>query len=164
MRQRGHTFDAGLDLVLPDLGAAKGVATVSEPQELVTEATYFDTLDRRLAAVSVTVRRQTGDHGAGWLLELPTAVDPDDTHELRIGLGRAVRTVPRRFRTTLAGLVGDRALAASATTTTRRTVRHLLDEHDRVLATVTDDRVDAVRLGPVTTRTGRPSPPGVRSR
>jgi CHAD domain-containing protein len=56
--------------------------------------------------------------------------------------------VPRRFRTTLAGLVGDRALTTSATTTTRRTVRHLLDEHDRVLATVTDDRVDAVRLGP----------------
>ena len=148
MRQRGHTYDADLDLVLPDLGAAKGVATVSEPQELVTEATYFDTPDRRLAAVSVTVRRQTGDEGAGWLLELPTAVDPDDAHELRIGLGRAVRTVPRRFRSTLAGLVGDRALAATATTTTRRTVRHLLDEDDRVLASVTDDRVDAVRLGP----------------
>ena len=149
MGQRGHTFDAGLDLVLPDLGAPKGVATISEPQELVTEATYFDTLDRRLAAVSVTVRRQTGDPGAGWLLELPTAVGPDDTHELRIGLGRAVRTVPRRFRTTLAGLVGDRALAATATTTARRTVRLLLDEDERVLASFTDDRVDAVRLGPV---------------
>ena len=79
MRQRRHTYDADLDLVLPDVGATRGVATVSEPQVLVTEATYFDTLDRRLAAVSVTVRRQTGDPGAGWLLELPNALDPDDT-------------------------------------------------------------------------------------
>jgi CHAD domain-containing protein len=147
MRERKRTFDADLDLALPDLGATKGVASVSEDQELVTEATYFDTPDRRLAAVSVTVRRQTGDRGAGWRLDLPTAVDQADRHELCIGLGRAVRTVPRRFRTTLAGLVGDRTLAATAATTTRRTVRHLLDGDDRVLASVTDDRVDAVRLG-----------------
>ena len=157
MRERDQTYDADLDLVLPDLGAAKVVASVGEPQELVTGATYFDTPDRRLAAVWVTVRRQTGDHGAGWCLDLPTAVDAGGTHELHLGLGRAVRTVPRRFRTTLAGLVGDRTLAATATTTTRRTVRHLLDEDDRVLAFVTDDRVDAVRLGP----TGEADPPAL---
>ena len=148
MREPEHAYAADLDLALPDLEVSKVVASVSEPQELATEATYFDTTDRRLAAVSVTVRRQTGDEGAGWRLDLPTAVDPDDRHELRIGLGRAVRTVPRRFRTTLAGLVGDDTLTATATTTTRRTVRHLLDGDDRVLASITDDRVDAVRIGP----------------
>ena len=66
MREREHTYDADLDLVLPDLHVAKVVVSVSEPQELVTDAAYFDTPDRRLAAVAVTVRRQTGDHGAGW--------------------------------------------------------------------------------------------------
>ena len=148
MRKPEHAYAADLDLALPALDVSKVVASVTEPQERVTEATYFDTTDRRLAAASVTVRRQTGDAGDGWRLDLPAPVEPDGRHELRIGLGRAVRTVPRRFRTTLAGLVGDGTLTATATTTTRRTVRHLLDRDGRVLASVTDDRVDAVRIAP----------------
>src|SRR5829696_2942959 len=118
MLERERKYDADPDLVLPDLTGIHGVARVTEPQEHLLEATYFDTPDHRLAAVGVTVRRRTGGEDEGWHLKLPSAEEADARHELRIGLGRAVRTVPKRFRTTVDGLVGDQELSAVATVTT----------------------------------------------
>ena len=54
--------------------------------------------------------------------------------------------MPKRFRTTVAGLVGDQELSAVATVTTRRIVRRLVEEDGRVLAEVADDHVEAIRL------------------
>ena len=141
MLEREHKYAADVDVILPDLTGIKGVARVTEPRKHLLEATYFDTPDRRLAAVGVSLRRQTGGND-GWHLQLPSAVDPEARHQLRIPLGRAVRTVPKRFRTTVQGLAGDQTLSAVATVRTRRTVWQLLDEDDRVLAEVADDHVD----------------------
>ena len=144
MLEREVKYDADTDLVLPDLTGTKGIARVTDPVERTLEATYFDTPDHRLAAVGVSLRRRTGGDDDGWHLKLPAAVDPEARHELRIPLGRAVHTVPKRFRTTVAGLVGEQALAAVATVTTRRTARLLVSEDGRVLAEVADDHVEAV--------------------
>jgi CHAD domain-containing protein len=146
MLESEHKYDADVDLVLPDLNGIKGVADVGEPREQLLEATYFDTPDHRLAAVGASVRRRTGGDDAGWHLKLPAAEDPDSRHELRIALSRALHMVPKRFRTTVAGLVGDQELSPVATVTTRRIVRRLVDEEGRVLVEVADDNVDAVRV------------------
>ena len=110
----------------------------------------------------MSLRRRTGGDDAGWHLTLPSAVDPDARHELRIPLGRAVHTVPKRFRTTVQGLAGAEGLSAVATVSTRRTVWQLLDDDDRVLAEVADDHVDALPVA-LAGSTGRRSP-GARSR
>ena len=149
MLEREHKYDVDDDVVLPALTGIKGVARVTEPREHLLEATYFDTPDHRLAAVGVSLRRRTGGDDDGWHLKLPSAVDPEARHELRIPLGRAIRTVPKRFRTTVQGLAGAQALSAVATVSTRRTVWQLLDEDDGVLVEVADDHVDgrAVHVG-----------------
>jgi CHAD domain-containing protein len=144
MLEREHKYDVGTGFVLPDLSDVDGVAEVTEAAELTLEATYFDTPDHRLAAAGVSLRRRTGGEDDGWHLKLPSAVEPGARHELRIGLGRAVRTVPKRFRSTVAGLSGGQDLSAVATIRTRRTVRRLLGEEGEVLAEVADDAVEAV--------------------
>lgn len=139
-------YDADDSLVVPDLADVAGVASVSEPVEHVLDATYFDTDDHRLIAFGVTVRRRVGGSDEGWHLKLPSA-DDDERHELRLPLARATHTVPRHFRTIVAGLAGGAELVPVARLTTHRTVRELRDEGARVLAEVVDDRVEARATG-----------------
>jgi inorganic triphosphatase YgiF len=136
-------YEAGDDFGVPDLMSVPGVATVTDPLEQVLTASYFDTPDHRLSGWGVTLRRRAGGIDDGWHLKLPSAVEDGERHEIRLALGRAVRTVPKRFRTTLAGLVGEQELVHVATITNHRTVRRLLDEADLVLAEVVDDHVEA---------------------
>ena len=154
MRQRGHTYDADLDLVLPDLGGGEGRGGGQRATAAVTRG---DVLRHPRSSTgggrgdgASTDRRPRGRLA-------PRPADRRGPRHARAahrpGTGRAHGA--QRFRTTLAGLVGDSTLAAAATTTTRRTVRHLLGEDDRVLASVADDRVDGVRLGDA--RRGRPA-------
>jgi CHAD domain-containing protein len=138
-------YDAELEFDLPDLTGTEGAAGVAEPVELTLEATYFDTPDHRLASAGVTLRRRTGGEDDGWHLKLPAAVDEEARHELRMALGQAVTTVPKRFRTTVTALAGDQELSPVATVTTRRVVRRLLDEDGRVLAEIAEDHVEAAR-------------------
>src|SRR5215217_320751 len=126
MLEKEHKYDVGTSFDFPDLSGVDGVAEVSDASRQTLEATYFDTPDHRLSAFGVSLRRRTGGDDDGWHLKLPSAVEPDARDELRIGLGRAVRTVPMRLRETVAGLTGAQDLSPVATITTRRTVRHLL--------------------------------------
>ncbi len=148
MPEKEITYDAPSDLVAPDLGGIEGVAGVAGPRELRLEATYFDTPDHRLEALGISVRRRQGGADEGWHLTLPSALDPSARHELQLGLGRAVRTVPKRFRTTLSGVAGGQPLVPVAVLTTQRGVRTLLAEDGRVLAELADDRVEGVLLPP----------------
>src|SRR4051812_24365268 len=128
MLEQERKYEADESLVLPDLTGTKGVHRVTEPVQRTLQATYFDTPDHRLARVGVSLRRRTGGDDDGWHLKLPTADDPEVRHELRIGLGGAVHTVPARFRRTVSALVGDQELAPVATVTTRRTTRELVKD------------------------------------
>lgn len=140
-------YEAADDLVVPDLASVSGVTSVTEPVQQVLTAVYFDTHDRCLATWGVTVRRRVGGSDEGWHLKLPSAVEQGDRHEIHLPLARAKHTVPKRFRTALAGLVGDQDLVLVATLVTHRTQRALLDDRGRVLAEVVDDRVEARPAG-----------------
>ncbi|WP_432476134.1 CHAD domain-containing protein [Nocardioides sp. GXQ0305] len=143
MLEREFKYDVDGDYALPDLAGVEGVAAVDPAVETALEATYFDTPDHRLSAAGVTLRRRTGGADEGWHLKLPSAEEPEARHELRLGVGRAVRTVPKPFRSTLSGLTGDQPLGPVATVATRRTVRQLRDDQGAVLVEVADDAVEA---------------------
>lgn len=143
MLEREQKYDVDPGFSFPDLAQVKGVSMVADGVEETLEAIYFDTADHRLASAGVTLRRRTGGHDDGWHLKLPSAEDPDSRHEVRVGLGRATRTVPKRLRSTAAGLVGSQPLDVVATIRTHRTTYRVLDDSAAVLAEIADDTVDA---------------------
>lgn len=107
-------------------------------------ATYFDTDDLRLAALGFTLRRRTGGDDAGWHLKVPAGGDARS--EVRLPVGRSVRTVPDALRRMVRIHVGNAELRPVAEILTRRTVRRLVDPTGQVMAEVADDRVTARRL------------------
>jgi inorganic triphosphatase YgiF len=131
------------DFAVPDLGGIRRVVGVSEPEEYLLEATYFDTADLRLARARHTLRRRTGGPDAGWHLKRPAG---SDREEIRLPLGRATRTVPADIRPMTAAITRGRALVPVARLTTRRSTVRLLDRDGQVLAEISDDHVSAVAL------------------
>jgi CHAD domain-containing protein len=144
VREVERKYDVGPAFRLPDLARLPGVRAVSAPHEQELAATYFDTADLRLAARSVTLRRRTGGEDAGWHLKLPVAEGVRD--EVRLPLGRAVRTPPRELRDRVAAHVRGAALVPVTALATRRVVYRLLGEDGAVLAEVADDTVTATAL------------------
>ncbi|MGW6910933.1 CYTH and CHAD domain-containing protein [Streptomyces sp. NPDC054940] len=126
---------------LPDLTGVAGVATVIDKGVAQLDATYYDTVDERLAASSVTLRRRTGGSDAGWHLKFP--VSPGVRDEIQAPLSDSL---PR----TLAGLVRSRVRDAELVPLVRlrsdRDVRDLVDAEGKLLAEVSVDAVQAERL------------------
>ncbi|WP_328503153.1 CYTH and CHAD domain-containing protein [Streptomyces sp. NBC_00457] len=126
---------------LPDLTGVAGVAAVMDKGVAELDATYYDTVDTRLAAASITLRRRTGGSDAGWHLKFP--VGPGVRDEIQAPLSD---TLPR----TLAGLVRSRVRDSDLVPVVRlrsaRDVRDLLDADGRLLAEVSVDAVRAERL------------------
>ncbi|MFI6008816.1 CHAD domain-containing protein [Streptomyces sp. NPDC051243] len=126
---------------LPDLTGVAGVAAVIDKGVAQLDATYYDTVDERLAASSLTLRRRTGGSDAGWHLKFP--VGPGIRDEIQAPLSDEL---PR----TLAGLVRSRVRDTELVPVVRlrsdRDVRDLVDADGRVLAEVSVDAVLAERL------------------
>jgi CHAD domain-containing protein len=148
---------AGDGFELPPLAELLGGAD-GEPDATVTplaegelvqqrlSATDFDTVDQRLAAAGLTLRRRTGGEDAGWHLKIP--VGQDERSEVRLPLGRGTRTVPATLERMVWAHSRGAALRPIAEILTQRTVRRLVDVTGHVLAEVADDRVTARRLLP----------------
>jgi CHAD domain-containing protein len=147
-------LDVGTATVLPTLIGVDGVATMGQPVEQQLQATYFDTADLDLARHGVTLRRRTGGDDAGWHLKLPRGTDTRT--EVRLPLGRAVKTVPQGLLTLVRVWVRDRRLEPVARVSTRRLEHSLLGEGGAELAHVCDDQVRTERLqGPACNRDWR---------
>ena len=136
------------ELLRTDDGATPvdGGAPVAEgePVQHQLAATYFDTVDLRLAAAGLTLRRRTGGEDAGWHLKVPAAAGA--RAEVRLPLGRATRTVPEPLRRMVRVHSRGALLRPVAEISTDRTVRRVVDATGLVLAEVADDRVTARRL------------------
>lgn len=147
-------------------GSSRAATPVAEgdPVRLKLSATYFDTSDLRLAAAGLTLRRRTGGEDAGWHLKVPAGADARS--EVRLPLGRAVRTVPAALQQMVWVHSRGATLQPVAEIVTDRSVRRLVDATGHVLVEIADDRVTARRLMP-TDGLGMPPgrrPPGARSR
>ena len=132
---------AGDAAELPDLTRVPGVAAVVDKGVADLDAVYYDTVDERLAASKLTLRRRTGGDDAGWHLKIPVSDGVrDEIHAPLSG------TVPR----TLSGLVRSRIRDAELVPVVRllsaRDVRHLVDADGALLAEVSIDKVRAERL------------------
>jgi CHAD domain-containing protein len=79
----GRAAAAALDAVKSMTGVA-GVAAVSQQDEEILDAIYYDTEDLRLIRAGVTLRQRTGGEDAGWHLKLPVGADTRD--EIRLPL------------------------------------------------------------------------------
>jgi CHAD domain-containing protein len=145
-------LDVAEEVELPPLDVVvgtAGVASVSDPEDIELEATYFDTEDLALAAAGVSMRRRVGGADEGWHMKLRTK---DARREVHLPLSRAKRNPPKAFRDTVQILVGDRPTGPVTVLRTHRRVYRLLDEQGAVLAEVCDDRVSASNpLPPVRT-------------
>ena len=139
-------FEPGPDFRLPDLSTVSGVATVGEPHVHDLDATYFDTVDLRLARNKITLRRRTGGDDAGWHLKRPRT--DGDRDELHAPLGRSRTAVPAALRRPVEVHLRGAELVPVVRLGTMRTVRHLLDADGTVLAEVAQDEVSASTPSP----------------
>ncbi len=117
-------FDVEETFVLPDLSGVPGVASVGAPVVHDLDASYYDTVDLRLARAKITLRRRTGGTDAGWHLKLPAAAGA--RRELHSPLGRAVKAPPRAVLLPVLGVVRRAPAGQVATLATRRPVTPLL--------------------------------------
>lgn len=140
-------YEAPSDASLPDLAEITGVAT--GPEEFDLAATYFDTPDYRLARAGVTLRRRTGGEDEGWHLKLPAG--GDSRQELRVPLGRAVKTPPKDLSTLVQAHTRGTTLTPIAEIRTNRRRWQLTNTTGDLLAEVVDDVVTAQTLGSSTT-------------
>ncbi|MEU0436619.1 CYTH and CHAD domain-containing protein [Streptomyces sp. NPDC006290] len=129
------------DTELPDLSGVPGVAGVVDKGVADLDATYYDTPDQRLAAASLTLRRRTGGHDAGWHLKLPVSEGVRD--EIQAPLSD---TVPRALSGLVRSRVRDAELVPLVRLRSARDIRHLVDDSGALLAEVSLDRVRAERL------------------
>ncbi|SFP68552.1 CHAD domain-containing protein [Geodermatophilus dictyosporus] len=152
-------FEAGPDVVLPDLTGVGGVAAVGDVVTHDLDATYWDTPDLRLARSRVTLRRRTGGTDAGWHLKLPTAA-AGSRREVHAPLGVRRTQVPRAVTEPVTAVLRGVRPGPVATLRTTRQVTPLLDDGGRVLAEVAADTVTGTALaaedgGAATTTTWR---------
>ncbi|HUQ60819.1 CYTH and CHAD domain-containing protein [Lentzea sp.] len=142
-------YEAPSDASLPDLTEITGVAT--GPEEFDLEATYFDTDDYRLARAGVTLRRRAGGEDEGWHLKLPAG--EDSRQEIRVPLGRAVKTPPKDLSSLVRAHTRGNTLAPVAEIRTNRRRWQLTNNNGDLLAEVVDDVVTAQTMGSSTTTT-----------
>ncbi|NEB01756.1 CYTH and CHAD domain-containing protein [Streptomyces sp. SID13726] len=126
---------------LPDLTGVNGVETVVDKGVAQLDATYYDTVDQRLAASSITLRRRTGGSDEGWHLKFP--VSPGVRDEIRAPMSD---TLPDELAALVRSRVRGTELLPVIRLRSDRDVRDLLDAEGRLLAEVSVDAVHAERL------------------
>ncbi len=140
-------FEAGPEVVLPDLTGTGGIAAVGDAATHELDATYFDTPDLRLARARITLRRRTGGTDAGWHLKLPTAV-AGTRREVHAPLGTRRTVVPRAVTEPVTAVLRGVRPEPVATLQTTRLVTELRDGEGRVLAEVAADTVTGTASAP----------------
>jgi hypothetical protein len=120
--------------------SAKGRISIHEPggDAHQTVGRCQTTHDLRPALNKVTLRRTAGGEDAGWHLKLPDGADRREVTR-PLERGKQVLANSRRIVFALSGGIALEPVAQLQTTL----VRDLLDENQRSLANVVDDRVSA---------------------
>ncbi len=139
-----HKFDVPLAYVVPDVSDLTGGGFTGEAELQDLDATYYDTLDRRLLGAGVTLRRRSGGTDAGWHLKLPKAVGVRT--EVRLPAGGS-RQVPGALAARVAEYTAGRRLLPLARLQTERTLYTVWDAAGRPLVELAFDQVTATVPG-----------------
>jgi CHAD domain-containing protein len=139
-------------LTLPPLEDLPRVASVSDPEDEVLEADYYDTADLRLLGARITLRRRRGGHDEGWHLKLPAG--QDSRRELGRPLEDGQSGVPPELAELVRAFTRGEPLQPVAHISTARRRRILRDAEGNSLAEVVTDEVSAQTMGASTTISG----------
>ena len=137
-QEREQKFDVKRGWELPEFSrlVPDGGSVGQETRHL--KSVYFDTADRGLLDLGVTLRRRVGGGDAGWQLKVPAG---SARTELRSGSRRL--TPPRELAEAVAGLQGSQELVPVATIVTTRTASRGLDAAGAALFEIADDVVES---------------------
>lgn len=138
-------------LALPDLSGIRDGIVSSRLPEQVLEATYFDTVDLRLARAGVTMRHRTGEGSGGpglWTVKLPDGQASGTGAMVRreVSVEASHSAMPPEVSSLVRALTRSAPLAPVATLITRRRRIQLADGGGTPLAEIDDDEV-SVRHG-----------------
>ena len=158
-REREITFEVKRSWRMPDLSRLTPGDGAVETSTDELRAIYYDTRDRTLQRLGVTLRRRTGGADAGWHLKVA-----DGPARMEFQSQARSQRVPESLSRRVAGVLAGQELAEVATITTTRCATRLLDEQGQLLAEVADDRVirrgrrRGCRPGPLARGRGRARP------
>ena len=142
-----------------------GVAAVSQQNEQLLGAVYYDTADLRLTGAGITLRRRSGGQDAGWHLQLPAGAGTRDEIRLPLAgpggnpaagaageraavpMASADDAVPLEFAALVRAYTRGVALTPVARIQTSRRVLRLLDGASQILAEIAADHVLAEPSG-----------------
>ena len=148
-RETERKYDVAESFELPVLAGTGPVVGVRGPVEEALDATYYDTVDHRLADARTTLRRRTGGADAGWHLKLPVSDGVRD--EIRAPLDGEGSDPPSSLAALARGAARGGQIAPVVRLRTNRSVYRLTgagpDGAEVTLAEVSDDRVVAQGMG-----------------
>ncbi len=140
MREIERKYEVPDGFVLPSLQRPGWLVTDGGTVHLT--ATYYDTVDFRLAKARTTLRRRTGGKDAGWHLKVPSGAERE---EIALPLGDG-RRVPPELVEQVRPHTGGELLAPVALLETARTIRLVSAADGTALVEVVDDLVRSRRL------------------
>ena len=140
MLERELKFEAGVDIVLPDLTALVDGARVTALPTLDLVAVYHDTADLRLARWGATLRYRPEPGREPWTAKLAAGRTPLLHARHEVGFPGEADTVPPDAVALLRGLTRGAPLAPVARLVTRR-VRFEVAGNGASMAEVDDDEV-----------------------
>jgi inorganic triphosphatase YgiF len=152
MLETERKYEAAPGTSLPDLRGLPEVDSQSDFDEVVLEATYYDTATYDLTRAGITLRRRGGGDDAGWHLKVPHG-RPGTRTEFRLPLESAGSTAhaetdpPAELVELLTARLRGRVLLPVATIDTRRRRSTLADAAGSPLAELALDSVTAEALG-----------------
>jgi CHAD domain-containing protein len=148
-RETERKYDVAESFQLPALAGSGPVAGVHGPVEETLDATYYDTVDHRLADARTTLRRRTGGTDEGWHLKLPVSDGVRD--EIRVPLDGEGSAVPASLAGLARGAARGATVAPVVRLRTKRSVYRLTGTDpggaEVTLAEVSDDHVVAQGMG-----------------
>ncbi|QHE70897.1 CYTH and CHAD domain-containing protein [Rhodococcus sp. WAY2] len=136
-RERDDRYDAAADFGVPDLADVVPPGGRVDEDTVTLHSDYFDTADRDLRAHHVSVRRRSGDIGAGWRLRVPG-------HKAHTDIRVPPTTgdaVPDELATLVSGVALGKPVHPVATIATARRRHRILDADGNLLAEIADDTV-----------------------
>ena len=138
MREREVKLLVPDDFALPALSDVTPDASLEEPEQLLIEDTYYDTIDLRLARWGCTLRHRNRD---GWVVKVPRPSKGPVLDRDEVAFGGHPDAPPARALNLVSSLTRGVDVDAVARVRASRQVRRWVTDDGSVVAELADDEV-----------------------